>query len=300
MPQRSNPTARQVRLGTELRKMREDAGMTAREAAASLGSNHMMLSHQEAGRAGISEERVRRLADIYSCEDGSLVDALVAMANERGKRWWQEYRDRIASSFLDVAELEHHATYIRTYQVVHIPGLFQTEDYMRAVFALSAPQLSDADRALQIEHRLQSQRLIEPEARVPQEAIIHESALRMRFGGRKAAHAQVDRVLELAHRDNVSVRVVTYDTEGFAGLGSPLMYVGGPVPQLDTVQLDVLHGILFLDAEAQLTCYRSLFDRMTDMALSVEASRDFIQRIAHSCFAFSGRSMACARGGSVG
>lgn len=280
MPQRSNPTARQVRLGAELRKMREGAGMTGREAATLLGSNHMMLSHQEAGRAGISEERVRRLADIYSCADGSLIDALVAMANQRGKRWWQQYRDRIASSFLDVAELEHHATYIRTYQVVHIPGLFQTEEYMRAVFALSAPQLPEADRELQIEHRLRRQQLTEPEARVPHEAIIHESALRMRFGGREAARSQLDHVLELAHRDNISVRVVTYEAEGFAGLGSPVMYVGGPVPQLDTVQLDALHGVLFLDTEAQLTWYRSLFDRMTDMALTVEASRDFIRRTA--------------------
>ncbi|HET6633654.1 MAG TPA: transcriptional regulator, partial [Streptomyces sp.] len=33
MPPRSSPTARQVRLGTELRKLRERAGMTGREAA---------------------------------------------------------------------------------------------------------------------------------------------------------------------------------------------------------------------------------------------------------------------------
>ncbi|MFF7533196.1 helix-turn-helix domain-containing protein [Streptomyces bobili] len=280
MPQRSNPTARQVRLGAELRKMRERAGMTAREAAVAIGSNYMMLSHQEAGRAGISDGRVLRLAEIYVCEDEPLVNALVAMANERGKRWWQAYRGGIASSFLDVAELEHHATYIRTYQVVHIPGLFQTEEYMRAVFTLSAPQLSEAERELQIQHRLQRQQLIEPEARVPQEAIIHESALRMRFGGRKAARAQLDRVLELAHRDDISVRVVTYDAEGFAGLGSPVMYACGAVPQLDTVQLDALHGVLFLDAEAQLAWYRLLLDRMRDMALTVEASQDFIHRLA--------------------
>ncbi|MFI9584023.1 DUF5753 domain-containing protein [Streptomyces sp. NPDC052236] len=143
-----------------------------------------------------------------ACEDELLVNALVAMAKERGKRWWQAYRGRIASSFLDVAELEHHATHIRTYQVARIPGLFQTEEYMRAVFALSAPQLADAERELQIEHRLQRQQLIEPEVRVSQEVIIHEAALRMRFGGRKAARAQLDRVLELAHRDNISVRDV--------------------------------------------------------------------------------------------
>jgi hypothetical protein len=86
--------------------------------------------------------------------------------------------------------------------------------------------------------------------------------------------------LDLSHRDNITVRVVTYDAEGFAGLGSPLMYVGGAVPQLDTVQLDALHGILFLDAEAQLKWYRNLLDRMEEMSLTVEESRDFIRRAA--------------------
>jgi hypothetical protein len=202
------------------------------------------------------------------------------MANQRGKCWWEEYRGAIASSFLDVAELEHHATFVRTYQVVHIPGLFQTEDYMRAVFTLSAPQLSAADRETQIVHRLQRQQILESQVRVPHEAIIHEAALRMRFGGRKASRTQLDRILELSHRDNVTVRVVTYDAEGFAGLGSPLMYVGGPVPQLDTVQLDALHGILFLDVEAQLKWHRNLLDRMEEMSLTVEESRGFIHRAA--------------------
>ena len=92
MPPRSNPTARQERLGAELRKMRERAGFTARDAAAFLASNPMQMSHVESGRSGISEERVRRLADYYRCDDRAYVDALVEMANERGRGWWEEYR----------------------------------------------------------------------------------------------------------------------------------------------------------------------------------------------------------------
>jgi transcriptional regulator with XRE-family HTH domain len=280
MPPRNNPTARQARLGAELRKMRERAGMTAREAATRISSNHVMLSHQEAGRSGTSEDRIRRLAGVYSCNDDALIEALVAMAKERSKGWWEDSRGFLAQSLLDLTELEHHATFVRTYQVVHIPGLFQTEDYMRAVFNLSASQLSTADRDAQIEHRLRRQRIIGPEAQVSHQAIIHEAALHMRFGGRKVARTQLDRVLELSHHQNVTVRVVEYDAEGFMGTGNPLMYVGGPVPQLDTVQLDAVHDILFLDAEAQLTKYRNLLEHMEEMSLTVEESRDFIHRTA--------------------
>jgi hypothetical protein len=61
------------------------------------------------------------------------------MTGGRTKGWWDEYRGKIPSDFLDMAELEHHATSLRTLQTAHIPGLFQTEDHARALFDLFVP-----------------------------------------------------------------------------------------------------------------------------------------------------------------
>lgn len=80
MPPRSNPTARQQRLGVELRKLREAAGMSTEQAAAVLATNRTVITNTEAGRHGISPERVRRLACNYDCTDSALVEALVRMA----------------------------------------------------------------------------------------------------------------------------------------------------------------------------------------------------------------------------
>ncbi|MGO4428763.1 helix-turn-helix domain-containing protein, partial [Streptomyces sp. MCAF7] len=119
MPPRDTPTVRQVRLGSELRRMRERAGRTAREAAALLGVDQARVSNIEAGRIGISDERIRRLATFYACADAVLVDALCAIANERrGQFWWDEYRGILAPGFLDVAEMEHHAAYLRSMQAM--------------------------------------------------------------------------------------------------------------------------------------------------------------------------------------
>jgi transcriptional regulator with XRE-family HTH domain len=281
MPPRNNPTARQERLGAELRKMRERAGKTGREAAARIGSNPMQLSHQEAGRGGISEERLRRLAAFYSCDDVALIDALVAMANDRGKGWWEEYRGILPPSALDLTELEYHATFIRTYQVVHVPGLLQTQDYARAVFSFSLSPLSDRDVDALIEHRMRRQAVVAPHSTIPHEAIIHEAALHMCFGGRSVARAQLEHLLEVSEQDNTRVRVMTYGAEGFSGGGNPIMYLGGAAPQLDTAQLDALHGAIFVDAEAQLARYRYMFDRMAEQSLTVEESRELIHRITH-------------------
>src|SRR6478735_5854932 len=76
MPPRDNPTARQARLGCELRKLREQAGRTAREAAGLISTDQSKISHMEAGRIGISEARIRRLASFYACDDAVLIEAL--------------------------------------------------------------------------------------------------------------------------------------------------------------------------------------------------------------------------------
>lgn len=216
----------------------------------------------------------------YSCDDQALVDALVTMATERSRGWWEEYRGVLLPGFLDIAEMEHRAAYLRTFHVSHIPGIFQTEDYIRAVFDFSVPPLPAPEREAQVEHRLRRQVIVAPQAEVPHRAVIHEAALRMRFGGRKVARAQLRRVLELSEQENVTVLVLPYESDGFAGSGTPITYAGGPVPQLDTVQLDAVHGILFVDAEGQLSMYQTLFDRMEGMALTAKKSSDFISRIA--------------------
>ncbi|MDF9813498.1 transcriptional regulator with XRE-family HTH domain [Streptomyces sp. SPB162] len=211
MPPRINPTARQVRLGTELRKLREAAGVTARETAARLSASHTQVSHIESGRFGISEGRLRTLAAFYVCDDADLVDALAAMANERGKGWWEGYRGVLVPQALDLAELEHHATSLRTLQVLHIPGILQTEDRVRAAFAYVNPDLPGDELEAEVTHRIRRREVIEGEGAPAFEAVVHEAALRIKVGGAKSSRAQLEHILALSERDNVTVRVIPFD-----------------------------------------------------------------------------------------
>ncbi|MFK4187790.1 helix-turn-helix domain-containing protein [Streptomyces sparsogenes] len=280
MPPRSNPTARQERLGAELRKMRERAGMTAREAAKRLGVSPMQMSHMEVGRLGVSEERLRALADQYHCGDAALVNALVAMATERVRGWWEEYRGTLAATSLDLAALEWHSTHMRCLQVVHIPGLLQVEPYMRALFTYARPTHASDHLEAVIDFRLRRREVLEREDPPAFTAIIHEAALLMKVGDRNAAREQMDFIMEKSELPNVTVRVVPFSAEGFAGMGYAMTYAAGPLPQLDTVQIDHMHGSDFLHAETQLDYYRALLRTVEASALGPEKSRDFIHRIA--------------------
>ncbi|MDX3604224.1 helix-turn-helix transcriptional regulator [Streptomyces scabiei] len=275
MVKRREPTARQMRLANELRRLREAAGLSSREAASLLGVSPAQITHIESALAGVSELRLRRLASHYACTDEEFIDALVAMATDRTRGWWEEYRGLLPTPFLDLAELEHHARFQRHVAILYVPGLLQTEDYARAVFSSRLPELTEEEVELRIRHRMARQAVA-----LPYEAVIHEAALRIRVSDRAASRAQLAKILDLSEVDNVTVRVIPFDLDGFARAASAMAFVGGPLSKLDTVVCDAPHGSVFIDSEAQLNSYRTRFRRVEDASLEPGASREFIHNLA--------------------
>lgn len=276
------PTLRQQRLGIELRKLRERAGLSSTAAAGLLGGTQTQVSNIEAGRSPVSADRVRTMARNYTCPDEALVDALAAMTGGRTRGWWDEYRELLPTGLIDLAELEHHAVALRVAVVIHMPGLLQTTDHARASLRETVPPL----RPYEVEHRLsfriKRQAVLYGDKSMPYTAIVHEAALRMGLGGPAVARQQLEHLVEMGDLENVTIRVIPFGAASFASSGQPITYACGPVSQLDTVELDTDHGCVFLDAEAQLTNYRSVLDRMEASALKPQASRDLIHRIAQS------------------
>ncbi|MET9140118.1 helix-turn-helix transcriptional regulator [Streptomyces sp. BPPL-273] len=280
MAPRNRPTARQVRLGTELRRLREAAGLKAREVAGLLSSTSAQMSQVEAGFAGASEERVRRMAAHYACADDALVEALVTMATGRSTGWWDDFRGVLPPVFLDVAELEHHATFLHEVVITHVPGLLQTPDYARAVFGYMVPELPNSELTPRVEHRMRRRAVIDRDPPVPYETIVHEAALRIRVSDRAVSRAQLRRVLDESEKEHITVRVVPFDIDHFAGASAAMMHVGGPLPILDTVLRDSPSGTAFLDAQSQLERFRTLFRKVGGAALDPIRTRDFIHKLA--------------------
>ncbi|MEU6392017.1 helix-turn-helix transcriptional regulator [Streptomyces sp. NPDC046939] len=280
MALRSEPTARQMRLATELRRLRRAAGLTSREAAALLGVSSAQISQIESALTGVSEKRLRLMASHYACTDEELISALAAMAGDRTRGWWEEYRGSLPTSFMDVAELEHHATRRRDVELLLIPGLLQTDDYARATFSSRIPAIPEEQLELRVQHRMRRKAILNRPVPVPYDAVIHEAALRIRVRDRAVARAQLTQLLEASELDHISVRIIPFDLDGFGGTWSTMMLAEGTCPQLDTAVRDAPHGVTFIDCEAQLEVFRALFRRVEAVALEPERSRDFIHALA--------------------
>jgi len=259
--------------------MRLAAGATTEYAAGLLGIDRTRLSNMESGIRPFSPERIRTLACNYACVEKSYVDALIDMAGRRERGWWERHRGTLPSGLLDIAELEWHAVRVQTAQVMHVPGLLQTEEYARAVFAAVLPPLSRLEIELRVAHRMERQQVFERSNPLPYVAYVHEAALRMPYGGTEATRQQLEHLAAQSERESIDVRVIPTSKGGFPGAGHALLYADGAMPQLDTVQLDSAHGPEFTHAEAQLTKYRAHLDWMDAAALSPEASRDAIHNI---------------------
>jgi transcriptional regulator with XRE-family HTH domain len=280
VPPTNSPTLRQRRLGAELRKLRERAGLTATGAGELLGVNQARISMIETGRTPISADRIRSLAHAYSCPDELLVDALAGMTGRRSRGWWEEYREHLPVGLIDLAELEHHAAALRVALVVHIPALLQTTDHARALFREAVPPLRQHEIEHRVTHRVKRQGILHRVEPPPYAAVIHEAALHMGYGGSATVRAQLQHLLDMSELDHITVQVIPFGKGSFPGTGQSIDYLEGAVPQLDTVQLDTHHGCEFLDADAQLNKYRSVLDRMESNALKPAASRDLIHQIA--------------------
>jgi hypothetical protein len=127
---------------------------------------------------------------------------------------------------------------------------------------------------------MQRKAILEGPDPIPYEAVIHEAALRIRVSDRATSRAQLARVLELSEADHITVRVIPFDLDGFGGTWSTVMLADGAVPKLDTAVRDAPHGTAFIDSEAQLNVFRTLFRRVEAVSLGPARSRDFISRLA--------------------
>jgi transcriptional regulator with XRE-family HTH domain len=282
MPPRTTPTERQKRLGAELRKLRLAAGITADQAAGLLGLDRAKISNIETGIRTISPERLRTLACNCDCSDEGYIEALVRMARPGGRNWWERYRGSLPAGLLDIAECEAQARRMRTVHIAHIPGLLQTSDHALELFRAVLPALPEHEAALRLAFRVERQSVLDSADPPEYVAVVHEAAVRMQFGGAEVARAQLEHLLAASERPTVRLLIVPFAAGTWPGSGQTVTYLEGPVPQLDTVQADSILGPEFLSGTAQLAKYRTHLDWMERIALSPQASRDFIRDLVDS------------------
>ena len=265
MALRTRISERQRRFATELRRLREACGVSSNEAAEAAGFRASFLSKVEAGRTAIATDRLLRLCELYGVTYDPYLEALVAMSESGGKGWWTAYEGRVTQYALNLAEMEAGSVALCSYEPLLVPGLFQTEEYIQALFGDVQPRHATAEDA--IAFRLERQKVLTGEDAPIVHAVIHEAALRMHYGGPDAMRRQLLHLIELARLPNVTIQVFPFRARTFLGVSTPFLYVRPPVEELATVVLEHPNEPVYRDTQEHLSQYRVLFDRLKESAL---------------------------------
>ncbi len=162
------PTFRRRKLARRLRRMREAAGMTIEDAAVALDKHRNSLYRLEAGETKVDVHLARSMMDVYDQYDPDLLDQV---RDALKPRLWMKFGMR-AMGYVD---LETEAKEINELALIYIPGLLQTQPYMKAIFASGA--LKRVEQGTEIQVRLIRQRRLTDDAEpLHLVALIDESA----------------------------------------------------------------------------------------------------------------------------
>ncbi|MEC3957038.1 helix-turn-helix transcriptional regulator [Nocardia sp. CDC153] len=275
----ANAVARQShprqQLGVELRRLRDMAGISGRELAKRVGISQSTLSRIEAGHVVPPLPQVLDWAKAVGADADSQhsLRALTEVAHTPEVRDWASSLADRPHLQDDVRAFEEDAQVVRNFQPSLIPGLLQTADYARRVFATFDPPYTPDAAAAALAARLERQRVLyDPTKRF--EFLITEAALRFRPGPHRVLLAQLDRIISIETLDTVTIGVIAQDIE--ASTTIPHGFVIYENEDHALASAEPIPGSMVTRGPDLVDAHRRRWDALTRMAMFGTDAHEFL------------------------
>src|SRR3954453_10983130 len=263
-PAPGSATVRRMLVGAHLRRLREEKSISRAEAGYTIRASESKMSRLELGRVAFKERDVSDLLVFYGVTDPEQRDAVLALVEEANRPgWWREYEDVMPGWFQNYIGLEEAARILRTYETHFVPGLLQTADYARAVFATSTPPLTGRvlERAVALRSTRQQVLLRKEPLRVW--AVVDEAVLRRQVGDSEIHRGQLEHLLELLERPTVALQVLPMSGGGHAAGGAFSLLRFGDDDLPDVAYVEHLVSALSIDKREPVDRTTKALDHMT-------------------------------------
>jgi len=273
------PTVARMLLGAQLRRMRENAGITREEAGDVIRASGSKISRLELGRTGFKLRDVYDLLSLYGVHDDGDRATSIALAQQANTpSWWRSYGDVLPAWLEPYLGMEQAARLIRCFDIQFVPSLLQTRDYARAVIRLAHSDAAQAETNQRLVLRMRRQEMLDQPAPPQLWAIIDESVLRRSIGGAETMRGQIRHLIELSQRRHVTIQVLPFTAGGRpAGSGAVtlLRFAAENLP--DVVYLELLSSAVYLDKSAETLPYRKVFNALAADAQDPVASTETLR-----------------------
>jgi transcriptional regulator with XRE-family HTH domain len=271
---RRSPTVGRRRLGLELRRLREAAGITIDTVADRLECSASKISRIETGHTGATPRDVRDMLAVYGVEGPAAEDLVQVARDARQKGWWHLYGAVLTGAYVG---LEAAATSIRTYEAQIVPGLLQTADYARTLIRCGRPETPAADVERRVHVRMARQSLLSQDDPLNLWVVLDETVFHRLVGGATVMRVQLDRLLAAAALPTVTIQVLPFSAGAHVAMEGSFTILGyDDAADPDVVFAENAAGGLFLEKDEELRQYHEIFDHLRATALAPGESKAFI------------------------
>ena len=274
MSTKKKPPFLRRQLGRRLRALREEAGMSLDDACERLDKTRSSLNRIENGVTSTDVHFVRSAMDVYDI----YVDGLLERAREAKKdQWYRSYGVQDAG----YVDLETHASEVREFTGLNLPGLLQTEAYIRAVLSHGlqrrTPEQLDVDVAVRL---IRQSRLVNDDDPLQLTAIIDEGALCRCVGGAAVMREQLRRLIEMAALPTVTVQVLPLRDGTHSSMDGAFTLLSFPnLGGLELLYVEYATGALHIEDVDEVRAAKLVFEEVRSEAMSPSDSIAHIERI---------------------
>jgi transcriptional regulator with XRE-family HTH domain len=277
------PTPRSRRLGRELRRLRETKGWKLEDVAKRLQSSPSRISRIESGEIRPRPGDVMELLDAYEIPmDGEPGRSLLSLTRDlRQSGWWQRL-DAISGRYATYIAYEAEARELWNYEQLLVSGLLQTEAYARAVNSVGR-ETDEAAIEQRVQARLTRQDVLtsrKPPLRL--HVILSEAALTVEVGGPDVMREQLQHILTLARRPNVTVQVLRFAAGAHLATGGGFSVLTFEKDEPALGYIETLAGELFLESPAEIGRLMAAHDLLKTLAMSPAESATYIRKRAQT------------------
>jgi transcriptional regulator with XRE-family HTH domain len=278
---RADATVLRMLLGSQLRRLREAAGVTPEDAGYEIRGSRSKISRMENGRVSFKDRDIADLLTLYGVTDDMVRQGTLDLARRaNAPGWWSKYSDILPDWFEMYLGLEAVASVIRTFELQFVHGLFQTPDYARAVTVLGHKSAPASEIEGRVGLRMRRQELLTNPNPPRVWSVMDEAALRRPVGGRDVMRGQLRRLVEVTGMPNITLQVVPFGHGGHAAASGSFTILRFDEPDLpDVVYIEQLTSALYLDSRQDVDHYLEVMNQLSADALTPAKSVGFIEEI---------------------
>lgn len=271
------PSSARLRIGAELRRLREETSLSGDAVAKALGWSQSKVSRIETGRHAIVSRDIAALLIYYGAPDDVRAELLAATAKDNGEGAWIQRAGGFVRRQGTVAQMESVTSHIRHFQPVLVPGLLQTHAYAQDVAAAAGAK----DPVAIADQRMKRQQILTTPKAPAYSVVLDARALLCRFGDVSVIHDQLDhlatvvptlptvdlRILPLLQQWPVSPAVAFMVYEFKNEESAPVVWIEAPV------------GDSYFSDPSDVERHLALFNQLRAVALPQSESLRYLESL---------------------